>query len=218
MDVILSESMRFGRLWADYAQTTDEQVIVEFLKNKEDFEFFRIINRYEKVLGRGISVVGMMILAAIRAERVAPTLDQIVGTLPSSIARERIRMELGQLEADDVVTVSGAPADPNYGIRGLQGRLSETPSWPGATIWAGSDFEPYVRDAMVEPKPESRAHTVREDVLAFFRERGHATTAELAGNLGCSTQKACRLIKELVRIGVLEACGSSRDRSCRFRG
>ena len=59
--------MRFGRLWADYAQTTDEQVIVEFLKNKEDFEFFRIINRYEKVLGRGISVVGMMILAAIRA-------------------------------------------------------------------------------------------------------------------------------------------------------
>lgn len=89
MDVILSESLRFGRLWADYAQTTDEQVIVVFLKNKEDFEFFRIINRYEKVLGRGISVVGMMILAAIRAERVAPTLDQIVGTLPSSIARER---------------------------------------------------------------------------------------------------------------------------------
>lgn len=136
MDVILSESMRFGRLWAYYAQTTDEQVIVEFLKNKEDFEFFRIINRYEKVLGRGISVVGMMILAAIRAERVAPTLDQIVGTLPSSIARERIRMELGQLEADDVVTVSGDPADPNYGIRGLQGRLPETPSGPGATIWA----------------------------------------------------------------------------------
>ena len=30
-------------------------------------------------------------------------------------------MELGQLEADDVVTVSGDPADPNYGIRGLKG-------------------------------------------------------------------------------------------------
>ena len=198
MDVILSESMRFGRLWADYAQTTDEQVIVEFLKNKEDFEFFRIINRYEKVLGRGISVVGMMILAAIRAERVAPTLDQIVGTLPSSIARERIRMELGQLEADDVVTVSGDPADPNYGIRGLQGRLPETPSGPGATIWAGSDFEPYVRDAMAAPMWNSRVHTVREEIPAFFRDCGQASTAEVAGTL--------------------EACGSSRDRSCRFRG
>lgn len=86
---IFLDSMRGGRLWPDYEQSTDGYVRVEILQSKEEYEFFRLVNRYENRLKRLITVPAMTILAVLRNVGPELSLTELTEEMPGRSRRKR---------------------------------------------------------------------------------------------------------------------------------
>lgn len=134
IETIFLESMRGGRLWPDYGQSTEDTVRVEILKSKEEYEFFRLVNRYENRLKRLISVPAMTILAVLRNVGPELSLTELRVEMPGGFPKEEIRAEADKMVADGVLAVRGDVRDPRYRIAGLDTITPETPSGLGKTV------------------------------------------------------------------------------------
>lgn len=131
---IFLDSMRGGRLWPDYEQSTDGYVRVEILQSKEEYEFFRLVNRYENRLKRLITVPAMTILAVLRNVGPELSLTELTEEMPGRFPKEEVRAEADKMVADGVLAARGDVRDPRYRIAGLETITSETPSGVGKTV------------------------------------------------------------------------------------
>lgn len=131
---IFLDSMRGGRLWPDYEQSTDGYVRVEILQSKEEYEFFRLVNRYENRLKRLITVPAMTILAVLRNVGPELSLTELTEEMPGRFPKEEVRAEADKMVADGVLAARGDVRDPRYRIAGLETITPETPSGVGKTV------------------------------------------------------------------------------------
>ncbi len=246
IDTIYLESMRGGRLWPDYEQSTESYVRLELLKSKEEYEFFRLVNRYENYLKHLISVPAMMILALLRNEGPELSLSELMESLPTIVSRDKVRMEANQMVSDGLLLSRGSSRNPTFQIAGLTQLTPETPSGVGKTILvsqttlndslAGNGlsresldekFKGEVRRGRKNPlnkvknaqrKEEMYFSKEEEEVMAYVRANRMATSQGLAESVGISRQTAYRRLFALVQKGVLKTAGGLRNRTYHEKG
>lgn len=226
IDTIFIESMRGGRLWPDYSQSTDSYIKLEILKSKEEYDFFRLVNQYELILNRTISVPAMMILSLLRNEGPKLHLSELMDSLPKIFTKEKIRMEANQMVADKILLSEGNNRDPSYRIVRLDALTTETPSGIGKTILVQGDSEKAAENQPngVKSEPTKKSKTevnlpesTTQEILAYVQEHVMVTSTEWAEAAGISRQSAYRHLSHLVQKGLLETVGGRRNRAYRKR-
>lgn len=188
VDQIFESSVRTGREWPYYSESTTSHVVLAIPKGDPDQEFARLIARAEVRLGRTLPLASLMILSALRLEG-GMTTRELLERLPKAFAPERIRSALRVLLRDGLIE-------------------------PGTRTDA---FVIKAQDASSPESPERAAESLEltddeEKILAWVRKNGSASRGDIAELLSLPAQTAYRRLAKLCRLGLLTGTGERRHR------